>query len=338
MNSRYYLIWYKIHMEKKAYPLRFIGNGFEYFKIWIVNIILTIITLGLYSAWAKVRTNRWFYENTLLNNDPFVYHATPWQILKGRVIAVGLFILYLILSGIFPLLNLLLFVGIVLFIPFLIVSFLRFKARYSSYRGIRFDFDGGFGEAFFVYGLLPIGALFTLGLLVPYMLKRQVEFVVNHTYYGTTKASFDGTTSLYWKVFFAYTAIFLVPVLFGFFGVTMMTFGILFVYIGIAVVGVYTQVIKTNTMYNYATFGEISFQSDMKIASLFWIYVKNFILVVLTLGLYIPFAKVNIARYKAQTLILFASDLEGFVASGFENTNATGTEIVDIFDVDLGLA
>ena len=34
---------------------RFHGNGAEYFRIWIVNFLLTLLTLGVYSAWAKVR-------------------------------------------------------------------------------------------------------------------------------------------------------------------------------------------------------------------------------------------------------------------------------------------
>jgi len=33
----------------------FHGTGREYFKIWIVNLVLTIATLGIYAAWAKVR-------------------------------------------------------------------------------------------------------------------------------------------------------------------------------------------------------------------------------------------------------------------------------------------
>ena len=37
------------------YPVRFVGTGSEYFRIWIVNLLLTIVTLGIYSAWAKVR-------------------------------------------------------------------------------------------------------------------------------------------------------------------------------------------------------------------------------------------------------------------------------------------
>ena len=30
----------------------FTGKASEYFGIWIVNVLLTILTLGIYSAWA----------------------------------------------------------------------------------------------------------------------------------------------------------------------------------------------------------------------------------------------------------------------------------------------
>ncbi|MET2872051.1 DUF898 family protein, partial [Exiguobacterium profundum] len=57
--------------------LRFIGSGSEYFRIWIVNLLLTIVTLGIYSAWAKVRTLQYFYRNTQLAGSSFDYHGSP---------------------------------------------------------------------------------------------------------------------------------------------------------------------------------------------------------------------------------------------------------------------
>ena len=56
-------------------PFEFRGNGGEYFKIWIVNVLLTLITLGIYSAWATVRNNRYFYSNTFVNDVSFDYLA-----------------------------------------------------------------------------------------------------------------------------------------------------------------------------------------------------------------------------------------------------------------------
>ena len=75
--------------------VNFLGTGREYFGIWIVNLILTIITLGIYSAWAKVRRETYFKNNTRFFNAGFGYHATGGQIFKGRLIAFIVLVLVL---------------------------------------------------------------------------------------------------------------------------------------------------------------------------------------------------------------------------------------------------
>ncbi|MBK87886.1 MAG: thymidylate kinase, partial [Gammaproteobacteria bacterium] len=72
----------------------FYGQGGEFFRIWIVNLVLSILTLGVYSAWAKVRTKRYFYGSTELAGDRFDYLASPIAILKGRLIAVSFLGIY----------------------------------------------------------------------------------------------------------------------------------------------------------------------------------------------------------------------------------------------------
>ena len=56
---------------------QFTGRAGEYFGIWFVNLLLSIVTLGIYSAWAKVRTERYFYGNTSLAGANFEYLASP---------------------------------------------------------------------------------------------------------------------------------------------------------------------------------------------------------------------------------------------------------------------
>jgi uncharacterized membrane protein YjgN (DUF898 family) len=85
-------------------PVAFHGNAQEYFGIWIVNILVSIVTLGVWSAWAKVRTKRYFYGNTEIDTHAFEYHATGYQIFKGRVIAVLVFVLLAVASHFAPLL------------------------------------------------------------------------------------------------------------------------------------------------------------------------------------------------------------------------------------------
>jgi hypothetical protein len=78
--------------------IRFSGTAGEYFGIWIVNLFLTVITLGIYSAWAKVRKKRYFYGNTWLADGNFEYHGNPLAILKGRLLAFAAFIGYTLLT------------------------------------------------------------------------------------------------------------------------------------------------------------------------------------------------------------------------------------------------
>ena len=71
-----------------------------------MNILLTILTLGIYSAWAKVRRNRYFYGNTRLLGSGFDYHAKPMQILIGRIIAFAILVAFNIVSQINPIVGL----------------------------------------------------------------------------------------------------------------------------------------------------------------------------------------------------------------------------------------
>src|SRR2546421_6112345 len=79
--------------ERQVQP-EFTGTAAEYFRIWIVNLFFTLATLGIYSAWAKVRKRRYFYGSTRLDGDSFDYFASPKAILNGRIIAVAIFAIY----------------------------------------------------------------------------------------------------------------------------------------------------------------------------------------------------------------------------------------------------
>ena len=66
------------------HSFEFKGKGGEYFSIWIVNVLLSIVTLGIYSAWATVRTRRYFYANFKLAGEGFEYHADLFKFLKAE--------------------------------------------------------------------------------------------------------------------------------------------------------------------------------------------------------------------------------------------------------------
>jgi len=220
-------------------PFHFKGNGSEYFKIWIVNLCLTIITLGIYSAWAKVRRNRYFYGNTSLDGNSFDYLANPVSILKGRLIAFACFSLYTFLPNFMAWAKVgpikvfiaqgALFIALMIALPWFIVRSLTFRARNTAYRNIRLNFKGSYLDALLNYALLPIVfVMATFGLtylamqdrafatqlgayilimmaimmvIYPYFLFRQKRMVVTGSKFGTSPFGFAVTTGAYYKAF-----------------------------------------------------------------------------------------------------------------------------------------
>ncbi|MCP4934144.1 MAG: DUF898 domain-containing protein [bacterium] len=146
--------------------LSFDGKSLEYFRIWIVNILLTIVTVGLYFPWAKVRTNRYFYANSKLDARNFEYHATGKQLFFGYLIAMGLFVLYSILQQISPRLGLILFVAFLLALPWIIWRSMIFGLRMTSFSNVRFGFAGKLGRAYLNYLIMPIGLYVLFFLLI----------------------------------------------------------------------------------------------------------------------------------------------------------------------------
>jgi uncharacterized membrane protein YjgN (DUF898 family) len=188
-------------MSNNQTQIEFTGKASEYFGIWIVNLLLSIITLGIYSAWAKVRRKKYFYNNTLVEGVGFDYHANPMAILKGRVIAVILLILYQVLARFSPIASVILAVLFSMALPWIFVRGLTFNARNSSHRGLRFDFDGKYGQAAKVLILYPALIIFTLGLALPFVAQRMNQFIFDHHKFGTSHFEMKALVSDFYKIY-----------------------------------------------------------------------------------------------------------------------------------------
>ncbi|WXU00225.1 MAG: hypothetical protein Ctma_0936 [Catillopecten margaritatus gill symbiont] len=140
----------------KMKAFNFTGNGWEYFKIWIVNILLTIITLGLYYPWAKVRNYRYFYANSQFGNAGFDYHATGKQLFMGYLIALVLFFIYQLLSNLVPITSVPILIILFLAIPWVIWRSVKFSMRMTSYANVRFSFEGELSQSYLNFFIYPI--------------------------------------------------------------------------------------------------------------------------------------------------------------------------------------
>lgn len=342
-------------------PFEFTGKAGEYFKIWIVNILLTILTLGIYSAWAKVRRKRYFYGNTSLQGAHFEYLAEPVQILKGRLIAFGLFVVYIVASNFAPTLAAVLAFAFVVLFPWLVIRALTFNARYSAYRNIRFDFKSGYGKALAVHIGLPILSVLTIGIAYPAYVYHRSKFVVAQTGYGTTPFSFNATMGNFYVTYLLAILIVLggmvlvavigatlsvlpkiagaaaaepnpaFPVLYGF--ALMLVMALIFL-----TARAYIETATANLVWNNAASGSNRFASALDTKAMLWLYLSNAAAILFSLGLLIPWAQIRMTRYRLSRLTLLAAgDLDSFVAKEQEAVAAAGEEIADFFDFDVGL-
>lgn len=341
-------------MQNQEMRFSFSGKGSEYFGIWIVNLILTILTLGIYSAWAKVRRLQYFYRNTHLNESSFDYHGTASAILKGRLIAVGLFAAYYIFLKFMPLLGLAIGIIIALIMPYLLHTSFRFRLYNSSYRGLRFGFAGSVKSAYMTFLALPVFTVLSLYLLAPFTHQRIKAYQHNNSSFGQSAFTFSAGAGSFYKVyFFTLMQLILIVALFAFGAYRLFRDNIanmpreaivgfifaiylLLILTSLLIVPYFISRIQ-NLVWNNTKLDGHRFSSSLSARGLTWIILSNFIFIVLTLGLFKPFADIRMARYRIERMALLpAGNIDDFIASEQQKIGAAGTETAEIFDVDIG--
>jgi uncharacterized membrane protein YjgN (DUF898 family) len=329
-----------VRTPDRSLEFEFRGNGTEYFRIWIVNILLSVLTLGIYSAWAKVRKNQYFYGNTRLDEAAFEYLADPKKILKGRMIAGGIILTVNLLSQMHSTLSVLLAPVFVFGMPWVINRTLAFQAYNSAYRNIRFGFKATYGQALKTFVLWPMAVLPSLGFLIPHVYQLQKRFIVENSLYGKTHFTFHATSRQYFRIFLIagllmLTGAGLIGVAIAFHMPKQIFILLLPLYLFMFA---YISVSTTNLFFSSTQLGSHRFQGMLKTKDYLMLVLTNTLATALTLGLFTPWAKVRIIRYKIQHLILKSSgDLNTFVADKQKEVGAFGEELGGFMDFDFGL-
>ncbi|MEI7431851.1 MAG: YjgN family protein [Betaproteobacteria bacterium] len=346
-------------LAETDHPIIFTGKGNEYFGIWIVNLLLTLVTLGIYSAWAKVRRMQYFYRNTLLAGASFDYHGNPVAILKGRLIAIALLVAYNLAGTAHPFLGLAVGAVILAVLPRLILKSLQFRLHNSSYRGLRFRFNGTLKQSYLTFLLLPLATVFTFYLLAPFCHQRIKSFQHNNSAFGQSSFSFNAPVSAFYGLYLKVWGFLILGVIvlgvvaamvFGnpflmtnakanpqLFTVISMLFFFGF-FILLLFIRPFLEARLQNLIWNHTQLGPHRFVSNISAGKLFGIMFTNLIGVIFTLGLFRPFAVTRLLKYRLETVTLAAAgDLDSFLSAHNQEVGAMGEETADIFDIDIAL-
>jgi uncharacterized membrane protein YjgN (DUF898 family) len=327
----------------EALGFTFTGSGKEYFRIWIVNLFLTVATLGIYSAWAKVRRLQYFDRNTQLAGAVFDFRGDPKAILRGRLLAVAMLAAYHYAFGFSITFGVIVIALLLLALPFLLRGALRFRLHNTRYRGLHFDFTGTIGGAYRAYlppvlaFLLPsallaidqsgrstaIASLLYLGF--PLMYGVMKGYQQRHLRFGSAASSYTVAARRFYKPYLVaglfmtgimVAAGILVAIILAalpkqdgaapHYWVTFLplVFALVLAYFAYLLMGPYTQARLGNLVWSNTAFPGIEIRSTMSARAFARLQTVNVLLTLLTLGLYRPFAVVKIYRFRLANLSL----------------------------------
>jgi uncharacterized membrane protein YjgN (DUF898 family) len=335
------------------YSFSFKGSGGEYFGIWLSNLVLTILTLGLYSPWAKVRREKYFAGKTTLEESTFDYTADPLKILKGRLVVIAIFVLYSS-AELFPWwIAVPLIIAIVFSLPWIVTSALRFKARYSSYRNIHFVFSGTAFQTFKRFFLWKFLGIITLGVLWPYAKFKERQYIIENLSFGGEKFRFHARGSDFYKVYFliSLSLIFILCVPLGLLFLFTM-FGALSdsksfipftsaIFIGISIVSLLPIMLVLRAKlamltWNSVSIGNLRAKYSITARRYIWILISNFLLKIISLGLLSPYCQVRIRAYRTNSFALLGDlDEGGFVGELRRAREALGDQAAEVYDFDI---
>ena len=360
--------------SQESHRFTFTGSGKEYFRIWIVNLCLSIATLGIYSAWAKVRRQQYFNRNTHLGGAVFDFHGDPKAILKGRIIGVILLAAYHYAFGFSKIFGIAVICVLLLSLPWMMRSALRFRLRNTSYRGLRFDFGGSVPGAYRAYFpvmllvLVPAAIVaadpalfkwfwlsFLLYLAWPFLHASIKRYQHGHLEYGSSRTTYTASTGDFFAIYFF-------AVLIGFFAVAIVgvlvalgavatgdklrgewmfwiPFGLTLAlaYFTYLVSGPYLQARIYNLVWSGTRFSKVEIQSDLRAKAYIKLQTSNAILTLLSLGLYRPFAVVRAYRYRLAHMSVHTAGAFDHLSSGVRRRvgGASGDGAADFLDFDL---
>jgi uncharacterized membrane protein YjgN (DUF898 family) len=311
---------------RPGHAFAFTGDGMEYFAIQFVNGVLTMVTLGIFYPWARIRELRFLIGSLRIGEDSLTFRGSGGELFGGVLRAWLFFILPLFLLGFgfnWPQLDFgtrLLMIVAFYFLLFVFVSYalmgsLRYRASRSSWRGIRFGFDGKFGEFGSSYGLRMLLAVVSFGIAYPHASTWRREYVMTHTRFGDERLGFDGQAS-------------------DLFGAWLLCWFLALPTLGLSLTWFHGH--QQAYYWNHTTFAGGRFRSTLTGGDWLGKSLLNLLLVLFTFGLAAPWAFVNLHREFFSRLSLEDADLARVTAAESAGS-PLGEGAADVLDADGGI-
>lgn len=325
-----------------SYKISFRGDGKTLFKIWITNLLLTICTLGIYYPWARANMKRYLYSSTYLGEQSFEFLGTGKQMFFGLikflaiafVCLLGLMAIYYVFTSNMSEMEIVFFdqffnlLGLVIYAPILalfIHGARRYRMSKTSYRGIRFGYRGNkkpLSLSLFKYAIFTA---LTLGIYYPWLINNVRKYIYSNTKFGNIKFEFNGKGGSY------------AGTLIGGYFLCIFTLGIYYFWLKKDLFKFFYENMSLSVDDQL-----VKIKADVTAGKVFKLITVNWLIILFTLGLGYPFAKVRSMQFIADNLELHGNiNLDNVTQTEENYANATGDaetdadDSGDFFDLDI---
>jgi uncharacterized membrane protein YjgN (DUF898 family) len=202
-------------LDQKQPLLTYDGKLGELYGIFIKNVLLQILTLGIYRFWAATNNRRYIWSRMRFQDERFEYTGTGGELFKGFLLAiaiifgaivgaVGLSMIVRVVTrsaalSALPILALYLAIAVIAAGAFF--SAQRYRLSRTQWCGIR----GGMTGSSWVYGvyalLFGLLSVVTLGQMAPWVSMRLAERRINASSFGSLPFHFEGRARAVYGVF-----------------------------------------------------------------------------------------------------------------------------------------
>ncbi|MCF0071890.1 DUF898 domain-containing protein [Dyadobacter sp. CY261] len=314
--------------QNETRQLSFHGEGAKLFGIYIVNILLTFITLGIYYPWAKAALLKYMYEESEFEGSRFTFHGTGNEMFKGFIKAIGIFLgLYCLLflallssSMVVKMLGVAVFyIGLLILIPIAIHGALRYRTSRSSWRGIHFGYRGDRKEFLKMFIVGSLITIFTFGTYGAWFIIEIRKYIFKHLRFGNITFSYEGEgAAFFWLNVKGYF-------------LSIFTLGIYAFWYAKDLFAYYVDNIR---MYQGDT--KLNFRSTATGGAYFQLVIVNLLIIVLSLGLATPWAIVRAMHFVFNNIHIDGPmDVNSITQTEADYTDATGEDLADMIDIGL---
>lgn len=347
----------------QEFTFNFSGTGGELFKISIVNLLLTILTLGIYYFWGKVRVRRFVWSRTEFMGEPFEYTGTGGELFTGFLLVTVLFMLATFaqtaLAAFFPIAaSVILPLALLVLWPFAVYRAIRYRLTRTSWRGIRGNLDGKATTFLGVAAKHNLLSALTLGLWYPNAKAALVGHVVNRARFGSHPFSFSGEASQIRWAYYKAAAVYVLT-MGAYIGMIIFTLHsaeqaqgsvppfeefqgslILYAVVVVAVMGLaqlilYVHIFRWQAA--HTAVAGLQFYSEMRAWPLLRLQLGNLLLVLCTLGLGTAWAEVRNIRFLQKHLVASGQPVFASVMQDTAAVPKRGEGFLEAFDVEIGL-